>query len=411
MSKQGKKIKVSELRLGMHLLRLEGSWLNHPFLRTRFVIDDPNDILRIQEAGIEHVWVDEAPADPEPAAVAAAAQADSLPAVAVESPPVEPKSPPPRAVAAPARSMELDIDRARKLCHAARDQVESMFQEARLGNAIDVRTTLPLVEAIQAEVERNSSAVLSVARLKAHDDYTFMHSVSVCALMVSLARQLGLDAEQARLAGLGGLTHDLGKMFVPLDILNKPGRLTQPEYESMKAHAQAGADALARSNATPEAVDIALHHHEKVSGMGYPHGLKGTDISLFARMGSICDVYDAVTSIRPYKKPWDPAASIREMAKWTGDFDKDVFGAFVKAVGIYPVGSLVRLKTNRLAVVTAPGAGSLLTPKVKVFFSLRSNEPVQTQVIDLASPGCKDAIVGPEDPQRWGFKNLDALWQ
>ncbi|MEK8033740.1 HD-GYP domain-containing protein [Ideonella sp. DXS29W] len=417
MSKPGIKIKATELRVGMRIQRLGGSWMQHPFLRGRFILEDPADIQRIIDAGIQEVWI----SDGGDTTMNATLDDDALgmEAADVLAPPMvaEPVAAPPPAVAPavarpkPARSMELDVERARKVCHNARDQVANMFQQARLGKAIDTQATLPLVDAIQAEVQRNASAILSVARLKAHDDYTYMHSVAVCALMLALARQLNLDEEQTRLAGIGGLTHDLGKMFVPLEILNKPARLSNEEFEVMKLHPAAGAKALADSQATPAAIDIALHHHEKVNGRGYPHALKGDEISLLARMGAVCDVYDAVTSIRAYKKPWDPAMSIREMARWDGDFDKRVFNAFVKSVGIYPVGSLVKLASNRLAVVVEQGGDSLLHPKVRVFFSLRSNEPIQANTLDLAAPGCKDSIVGPEDPERWGFKNLELLWQ
>ncbi|WP_258926488.1 HD-GYP domain-containing protein, partial [Pseudomonas carnis] len=309
-----------------------------------------------------------------------------------------------------ATSMESEMCYARKLCLAAKSQVMDMFQEARLGKAVDPSTTLPLVGEIAASVLRQPHALISVARIKTHDDYTYLHSVAVCALMLSLARHLDLDEEQTRLAGIGGLMHDLGKAAMPLEVLNKPGKLTDAEFAIMKRHPVEGAKMLRAGGAEPGVVDIALHHHEKIDGTGYPDRLAGDAISLLARMGAICDVYDAVTSERAYKKPWDPSAAMRQMAKWEGHFDKRIFHAFVKAVGIYPVGSLVRLSSQRLAVVVEPGMESLLTPKVRVFFSLRSREPIPMQTIDLAATSCKDSITGPEDPTLWNFKNLDDLW-
>jgi putative nucleotidyltransferase with HDIG domain len=253
-------------------------------------------------------------------------------------------------------------------------------------------------------------ALLSVARLKTHDDYTYLHSVSVCALMLSLARQLGLDEKQTHLAGAGGLMHDLGKSAMPLDVLNKPGKLTDEEFDIVKRHPAAGGQMLLEGGYDPEVQDIALHHQEKFDGTGYPDRLAGDGISLFARMCAVCDVYDAVTSERAYKKAWDPSAAMRQMAKWEGHFDKRIFNAFVRTVGIYPVGSLVRLASQRLAVVVEPGTESLLTPRVRIFFSLRSNEPIPMETIDLAARACKDSIAGPEDPVKWGFRNLDHLW-
>ena len=178
----------------------------------------------------------------------------------------------------------------------------------------------------------------------------------------------------------------------------------------MKQHPEAGARLLRLGGAAPQVHDVALLHHEKVDGSGYPQGLVGENIPLLARMGAICDVYDAVTSERPYKKAWEPAIAIRQMATWDGHFDKAIFNAFVKCVGIYPVGSLVQLESRRLAVVVEPGSRSLLTPVVKVFYSLRSKAHIPVQSIDLASAHCQDRIVGPEDPEQWNFTRLTDFW-
>jgi hypothetical protein len=129
-----------------------------------------------------------------------------------------------------------------------------------------------------------------------------------------------------------------------------------------------------------------------------------------ARMGAVCDVYDAITSNRPYKAGWDPAVSIARMASWKGHFDGTVFAAFVKSLGIYPTGSLVRLQSMRLAVVVEQNPLVLVSPQVKAFFSLRAQMPVAPQRIDLAAAGCQDRIVDREDPGRWSFPHLDELW-
>ena len=158
-------------------------------------------------------------------------------------------------------------------------------------------------------------------------------------------------------------------------------------------------------------LDIVLHHHEKANGSGYPDGLKGDEISLLARMGAICDVYDAITSDRPYKKGWDPSEALRKMASWTdGHLDGRMFQAFVKSRGIYPTGSLVRLTSGRIGVVTAQSEGALLKPVVKVFFSTKSNLRLPPFLIDLTAPDCKEKIVAREDPQQWQFPDLNPLW-
>jgi len=160
----------------------------------------------------------------------------------------------------------------------------------------------------------------------------------------------------------------------------------------------------------PIPLDVCLHHHEKINGSGYPHRLKGEEISLYAKMGAVTDVYDAITSNRPYKAGWDPAESVQKMAQWTkeGHFDERVFQAFVKSLGIYPTGSLVRLQSGRLAVVVEQGTGSLLSPVVRVFYSTKAKEPLTPELLDLGKS--VDQIVSRESPSTWGFKNLDQLW-
>jgi HD-GYP domain-containing protein (c-di-GMP phosphodiesterase class II) len=231
-------------------------------------------------------------------------------------------------------------------------------------------------------------------------------------MMVALAKQLGLDEVQTRSAGLAGLMHDLGKAAMPAEVLNKPGKLTDAEFEIIKTHPEEGHRLLLTgSNVDPVVLDVCLHHHEKVDGSGYPKGLKSDEISLFAKMGAVCDVYDAITSNRPYKAGWDPAESLRKMAEWSkGHFDWVVFQAFVKSLGIYPVGSLVRLSSGRLGVVVEQTGKALTGPSVKVFYSTSSNMRIAPQVIDLSRPGVAEKIAGREDPAKWKFSDLDELW-
>jgi HD-GYP domain-containing protein (c-di-GMP phosphodiesterase class II) len=392
-----KKIPVQQLRLGMHLQAFCGAWLDHPFWRTQFVLTDPRDIGLILESSITEVWIDAAKG----LDVEASAPADSVES-AEEIPPE-----PPAVVEQAGFSDELK--RAARICAKGREAVVSMFQEARMGKAVDADAAAPLVEEISNSVLRNPGALISLARLKTADDYTYLHSVAVCALMIALARQLGLDEAQTREAGMAGLLHDLGKAMMPMAVLNKPGKLTDEEFALIKTHPAEGHKLLLEGKGISAAVkDVCLHHHEKIDGSGYPEGLAGDAISLLARMGAVCDVYDAVTSNRPYKAGWDPAESIRRMAEWQGHFDPTVFQAFVKSLGIYPVGSLVRLKSGRLGVVVEQGEQSLLTPKVKVFFSTKARAYITPAIIDLArSP---EKIAGREDAGKWGIRDVDRYW-
>ena len=402
-----KKITVDQLVIGMHLKEFCGSWMDHPFWRTGFVISDPKDLLTIRASAIREVWIDCSKGLDVPPGESVVSEVESEEAVNAElqqEVAVQRDTTP--------VSAQQELARAAKICNQSRAAVLSMFEEARMGKTVDTGGAKQLVQEIADSVSRNPGALISLARLKTADDYTYMHSVAVCAMMVALAKQLGLSEEETRSAGLAGLMHDLGKAAMPMGVLNKPGKLTEAEFSIIKTHPEEGYRLLQSGGSVePVVMDVCLHHHEKIDGSGYPHGLKGDEISLFAKMGAVCDVYDAITSNRPYKSGWDPAESLRKMAEWaSGHFDGKVFQAFVKSLGIYPIGSLVRLSSGRLGVVVEQTARSLTTPCVKVFYSTKSQMRVLPEVVDLSKPGTTEKIVSREDPAKWKFSDLDELW-
>jgi HD-GYP domain-containing protein (c-di-GMP phosphodiesterase class II) len=412
-----KKVPVDRLRPGMYVHKLEGSWMNHPFWRSAFLLDE-GTLRQLRQSAVREVWIDtdkgldvattagaEGPARTLGEPEASMTAADSPPGMTGGAASARP--------AGPIASLQDELVQATRIVQQARGAMHDLFQDVRLGKAIDAEHCLPLVDDITQSVSRHPGAFVSLVRLKTSDDYTYMHSVAVCALMVSLARQLGLNDDDTREAGLAGLVHDLGKAAMPLEVLNKPGKLTDAEYAVMKAHPAEGHRMLVEARGVgPVPLDVCLHHHEKVNGTGYPKGLKGDEISLFAKMGAVCDVYDAITSNRPYKAGWDPAESLQKMAQWAkeGHFDERVFQGFVKSIGIYPVGSLVKLRSGRLAVVVDQGEDSLLQPVVKVFFSTKSNERIVPERLLLGTRSCKDEIVSRESPDDWQLGRLDELW-
>jgi HD-GYP domain-containing protein (c-di-GMP phosphodiesterase class II) len=427
-----KKIPTTQLRLGMHLHAFEGSWINHPFWKTRFVIDEAALLDRVRESGVSECWIDvskgadvaeddrPSPMKAAPAAIPATAAhsssahhapSPSPQGAAASLPRAAPAPAAPAAPREPSTPMAEELQRAAAVCKRGRQAVTQMFNEARMGRAIDAEQCLPLVDEVSNSVMRNPGALVSLARLKTQDEYTFMHSVAVCALMVAVGRQLGMDDTQCREAGLAGMLHDLGKSLVPLDLLNKPGKLTDEEFAIIRTHPERGHALLVEGKgAAAGALDVCLHHHEKMDGSGYPHHLPGEQISLLARMAAVCDVYDAITSNRPYKAGWDPAESVARMASWKGHFDETVFKAFVQSLGIYPTGSVVRLESQRLAVVLEQSPGSLVAPVVKAFFSLKSQMPIPPVRIELASPKSNDRIVARASADDWQGAQIDDLW-
>lgn len=403
-----KKIGVEQLELGMFIQELCGSWMEHPFWRTKFVISSPDDLRQVRESGIKELWIDVSKG-----LDATECETKEEVEAQVDQALAQTQTQTPRRGEAPKQvPMAEEMERAASICATSKEAVLSMFHEVRMGKAIDSEAAGELVEEISSSVMRNPGALISLARIKDADSYTYMHSVAVCALMVALARQLKLDEKLTREVGMAGLLHDMGKAFSPLDVLNKPGKLTDEEFAIMKQHPVDGHRVLLEGGTVGEiSLDVCLHHHEKTDGSGYPERLPGDKISLYAKMGAVCDVYDAITSNRPYKAGWDPAESIRKMAEWSkGHFDETIFQAFVKSVGIYPVGSLVRLESGRLAVVMEQSEKSLLAPLVKVFFSTKSLTYIKPEMIALSRPGSLEKIAGREDPAKWGIKNLENLW-
>ncbi|MDR0996596.1 MAG: HD-GYP domain-containing protein [Zoogloeaceae bacterium] len=396
-----KRIDISQLKVGMFIREFCGSWLDHPFWRTHFLLNTQDDLLRIRQSAVREVWIDTGRGLDIAYGQSAVEESERPPPV--EPPPTTPDTQP--------TDMCEEMTRAAEICATARESITSMFQEARMGRAIDAAKAAPLVDAIADSVLRNKGALVSLARLKTADNYTYMHSVAVCALMIALARQLSFTEAQVRIAGLGGILHDIGKMRIPPEILNKKASLTPEEFAIMKTHPQEGYKILEASGTVPESVMlVCLSHHEKLDGTGYPQRLANNGISPYARIAAICDVYDAITSQRAYKAGWDPAQSLHRMAGWKGHFDTALFHAFVRSLGIYPVGSLVRLASGRIGVVTEQHSNSLLTPRVRVFFSTLTNRRIKSELIDLALPGCLDKILSREEPADWNFGELNRLW-
>ena len=406
-----KTISTRRARIGIFVHKFCGPWMHHPFWSRQLLIEDQANLDKLLASSVLEIIIDTERGIDVEDAVSLELQSEP-----VADPLPEPAQPIPSQSSEqmhdlrPCR-MQDEVERARQIIGKAKRAVLDMFADARMGKALQTEGLMELIGDMSSSLHRNSHALISVARVKHKDEYTYMHSVAVAALMLGLARQYGCDEDTVRLAGMAGLMHDTGKALMPEEILNKPGKLTDDEFTVMRSHPEKGHALLMQIGHIPtEVLDVCLHHHEKVDGTGYPAKLAVDRISLLSRMGAICDVYDAITSNRPYKSGWDPAESLSRMASWQGHFDPVLFKLFVRMLGIYPVGSLVRLKSERLAVVIEQGQQSLLTPRLSVFYSIRLRQKVPLEQIDLAAKGVVDAIVSRESPEDWGFSGLEKLW-
>lgn len=396
-----KKIRVSELQLGMYLVGFDGNWLANPFWTSRFMLAHADDLRLARSSGLAECWID------------TRLGADVAPVIVVEA---APRVPSPvrnrrsKAVQAAATlRMEDELLNAAELCQTARESIFAMFSQARLGNIVNTSFCSDLVDDIVRSVERHPGALISLSRLKSEDDYTYMHSVAVCALMVALAKAMKLPDAEVREAGLSGLLHDIGKAKIPLEILNKPGSLSDDEFATVKRHPEHGFEALQNGGVSDGVRHACLHHHERMDGAGYPHKQAGKAIALLARMTAVCDVYDAITSNRPYKRGWDPADALSKMISWKGHLDPTVLSAFIEVVGIYPTGSLVRLKSGKLAVVVEQNKQIYTRPTVRAFYCTTSARAIPPELLDLCSTE-EDCVVSSEDRDRLPAALIEKMW-
>lgn len=360
------------------------------------MLDDEKDLDKLLNCRFDEIWIDTSKGLDIPEDEQTSAPPANPPVKRIVKEAARPLKKKPAPV-----SLAEELDSAKKIHTSAKKIVKTMFNDVRMGNAFEIEDAAALVEEVNQSIERNPNALLSLVRLKNADEYTYLHSVAVCMLMVALAKQLSLNEEQIRQAGIAGLLHDVGKMAVPNDVLNKVGKLTDDEFNVIKQHPQRGWEILKSCYQVSDiALDVCLHHHERIDGRGYPEKISGDAVTLFARMGAVCDVYDAISSDRCYKKAWGPAESIHKMASWQpGHFDETIFHAFVKTIGIYPNGSLLKLKSGRLGVVIEQSRKSLITPIIRVFFSTRANAYIPVEIVDLSKS--TDRIENIEDPLKW----------
>ena len=401
-----KKIVSARLEPGMFIHDLNCGWMDHPFLTTRFKLESERDLKKIVEAGIREVYIDTALGSDVGDAPAAAEVLQELDRELSQVAETE--------SAAPRASTREELARAGKIHAEANLIMRSILNDVRLGRQVHVERMEPVVDKLAGSILRNSGALISLNRIKNKDEYTFQHSVSVATLLMAFCRGLAFDEETLRQAGIGGMVHDVGKMQTPDGILNKPGKLTDDEFAVMRHHVVASREILeVTPNISPTALQVAAQHHERYDGSGYPNRLKGDGISRIGQMAAIIDVYDAITSDRVYHKGLPPTEALRKLFEWSKfHFNPELVHAFARVVGIYPVGALVRLESERLAVVVEQRESSMLQPLVRVVFDAKRNHYLKPEDVDLSRPmgkGGADRIVGHESPETWRIEPMKFL--
>lgn len=312
-----KRIEKSEIRPGMFVEDLEGSWNDNPFSSRRFLLETEEQLRKLKQSKISGIIINTALGIDVSGATASSSKTGQIPVK------------PAQAGATLAERAEI----ASQIIAQSETVVESLFKSVRSGGTITIEQARPVVEQISQSMRRDPVVFLSVSRLKSKDETTFLHSIAVSALMVQFARYLKLEENVVQLLGIAGLLHDIGKMSIPDDILCKEGRLTDEEFDLMRNHPALGhAILLGQGNMPDVVLEICLNHHEQPDGKGYPNGLAGDDLSLPVRISTICDVYEAITSVRPYKKAWKQSDAIAWMLGRQGHFDRPLLREFVASL-------------------------------------------------------------------------------
>lgn len=397
------KVHPDQVKIGMYIQAFGGSWFDHPFWKPRFILRTQRDVDRVRRSGVPYVLIDDtlgiAPEAERIASTrssAGAGRSHAFKPKKYRSSRNEPED------AAPSDQNQVQLLVKRWLSVTRR-----VFDDARLGRAVVLDEVIPVVTEINRCIERAPRTLLAVIRLKKKDEYTYFHSVAVCTLMVNLACHMGKSEEEVREYGLAGLLHDIGKMSIPEDVLNKPGRLTESEFALVRSHPANGyAMLLGTPDVGASALDVCRHHHEKIDGSGYPFGLAGEAFSTAARLGAICDVYDALTSERVYKEAWSPARALDEMRSWPGHFDEDLLFTFMQSIGIFPPGMLVELRSNRLGLVLASKRRNSL-PRALAFYATRERRFIPPELITVGTGLSHDGVIAPACLKDWDLNDID----
>lgn len=396
-----KKIQTAQLRPGMFVHDFNCEWLENPFFASQLLIKDDRMAVKVRKAGIREIYIDtDKGIDSSGGEPEASVRREIDKVIEKISEDVH------EDVSLP---MAEELHAAKKVHTAAKKIVTSVMHDVRMGKQVELEAVNGVVEKMVDSIFRNKGALTSLSRLKSKDEYTFFHSVNVCVLMVAFAKGLGMPRAVINRAGVGALLHDVGKMTVPNGILNKEGRLTDEEFALMRDHVVQSRIILERTpGITEESMAVAAEHHERFDGSGYPYKLKGDEISELGRMSAIVDVYDAITSDRCYHKGYNTTEALRKIYEWSKyHFDPKMVELFIKVVGIYPVGTVVRLESGLVGVVTEPGKENLIFPTIKVFYDKKTQKYMEPREIDLSIPdNSPHRVAGPESAQNYKINPL-----
>jgi len=396
-----KKVQTKKLKPGMFVSDFDCGWIENPFFSSTLKITKEAEVEKIVDAGIHTVYIDTDQGDDMKDSIA---EEEAEKKIEEDFMKIDMSEPLVRKSVA----VKEEAHKAKKIQKEAMKIVNSFMEDSKVGKPVDVEKVDEVVEDMVDSIFRNKDALEILGKVRDADKYTFQHSVNVCVLMVSFAKSIGLKRAVINDIGKGALLHDIGKMHVPGAVLNKPGKLTDAEFDIMRSHVVHSARILKDTPGIPQiALAVASQHHERFDGTGYPNKLKGDQISPYGQMASIVDVYDALTANRVYHKGMVSADGLKKLFEWSKfHFNADYVQKFIRSIGIYPTGSLVKLKSGRLAVILEQGESDLTKPVIKIIYDSKKERFVEALTVRMDYPPAKfgdDAIAGPEPADKLGI--------
>lgn len=349
------RVPVDLLVIGMYVSELDRPWIETPFIFQGFLITNENELDQLNQY-CEYVYVDREKSRIKIPSI----RLSNLEKIE-DGPVIEQKEPLPYI-----KQFEEEFPKAKKIYERIQSQVKSSFKDVRIGRALKSSEIRNSVEVITQSIIRNPDAMMLMTNMKTMDDYMVIHSLNVCILSLIFARFLGIEEDKMLDLGMGALLHDIGEIRVPKELLNKPTDLTAEEHATVQKHTEYGASILQENAGIPEeAVDIALHHHERLDRSGYPSKLGGQEISMNAKIVGIVDVYDSLTSTTPYRSYISSTDALKSMYDWRGSlFDATLVEKFIQCLGIYPVGSTLVLNSGEIGIVISASPDNRLYPKM-----------------------------------------------
>lgn len=369
------KIDPKDVKAGMYVCRLDRPWLETPFMMQGFYVQTNREIRTLREQ-CKRVFIDTEAPPPPNAPEDRRVGDDRRQAEAIPSPVVTYEN---------KRPVEEEIESAKMLRREVVNAMGDLLDSAKSGKVLDVKSAKYVVQKVTDSILRNPDAFMWLRLLKDKDQYTYSHCMDCSALAIAFGRSMGLARTQLEELGLGALMLDVGKMRVPVELLSKPDRLTDEEFEVVKLHVQHSVEIMGQTGGfSEEAIAIARGHHERFNGTGYPDGLSGGQIPLLARMAGIVDCYDAITSETHYRAAISSHEAVERLYEWRGNlFQPELVELFIQTLGTYPTGTLVELSTGQVAVVISQNRIRRLRPKVMLILDENKNANEAAPILDL----------------------------